>query len=227
MQEIRGEAKTIRQLLSGQRYAIDYYQREYRWEAKQLQELVDDLTGKFLDDHQSTDDRNAVQGYGHYFLGSIILSRKNNESFIIDGQQRLTTLTLLLVYLHNRQLEIEHPEPVAARVRRIELRHERNDDIAKLSATVVLDRQTDSDTRALGGRPLDVHVCVEDADFLQRLDAVAIATESFRVRGDQAGRRNRSRRASHHQDCLHRRLRKHASRQHRSSTQNAGSDYVQ
>ncbi len=107
MQEIRGEAKTIRQLLSGQRYTIDYYQREYRWEAKQLQELIVDLTGKFLDDHQPTDERNAVQGYGHYFLGSIILSRKLNESFIIDGQQRLTTLTLLLVYLHNRQLGIE------------------------------------------------------------------------------------------------------------------------
>jgi Protein of unknown function DUF262/Protein of unknown function (DUF1524) len=109
MQEIRGEAKTIRQLLSGQRYTIDYYQREYRWEAKQLQELIDDLTGKFLDDHQPADERSAVQGYGHYFLGSIILSRKNNESFIIDGQQRLTTLTLLLVYLHNRQFEIENP----------------------------------------------------------------------------------------------------------------------
>ena len=109
MQEIRGEAKTIRQLLSGQRYTIDYYQREYRWEAKQLQELIDDLTGKFLDDHQPTDERSAVQGYGHYFLGSIILSRKNNESFIIDGQQRLTTLTLLLVYLHNRQRAIDNP----------------------------------------------------------------------------------------------------------------------
>ena len=31
MREIRGEAKTIRQLLSGTRYAIDYYQREYKW----------------------------------------------------------------------------------------------------------------------------------------------------------------------------------------------------
>ena len=107
MQEIRGEAKTIRALLSGQRYAIDYYQREYRWEAKQLHELLDDLTGKFLDDYQQTDERSAVQQYGHYFLGSIILSRKHNVDFIIDGQQRLTTLTLLLVYLHRRQADLE------------------------------------------------------------------------------------------------------------------------
>jgi hypothetical protein len=110
MKEIRGEAKTIRQLLSGQRYTIDYYQREYRWETKQLRELIEDLAGKFLEDYQATDERTAVQGYGHYFLGSIILSSKNNDSYIIDGQQRLTTLTLLLVYLHNRQRD--HPQPV-------------------------------------------------------------------------------------------------------------------
>jgi hypothetical protein len=107
VKEIRGEAKTIRQLLSGQRYAIDYYQREYRWETKQLRELIEDLTGKFLDDYQSSDGRTAVQGYGHYFLGSIILSSKNNDRYIIDGQQRLTTISLFLIYLHNRQKEVE------------------------------------------------------------------------------------------------------------------------
>ena len=42
--------------------------------------------------------------YGHYFLGSIIISDKDGQKFIIDGQQRLTTLTLLLIYLHH-QLE--------------------------------------------------------------------------------------------------------------------------
>jgi len=31
MQENRGESKTIRQLLSGTRYAVDYYQGEYKW----------------------------------------------------------------------------------------------------------------------------------------------------------------------------------------------------
>lgn len=103
MKEIRGEAKTVRQLLSGTHYSIDYYQREYKWQTKQLRELIDDITEKFLEDYKETDERKAVQGYGHYFLGSIILSSKNSQSFIIDGQQRLTTLTLLLIYLHNRQ----------------------------------------------------------------------------------------------------------------------------
>lgn len=103
MKEIRGEAKTLRQLLSGSKYAIDYYQREYRWQTKQVAELVQDLTSKFLEDYQADHERHMVKDYGHYFLGSVIISDKKGQKFIIDGQQRITTLTLLLICLHNRQ----------------------------------------------------------------------------------------------------------------------------
>lgn len=102
MKEIRGDAKTIRQLLGGARFAIDYYQREYKWQTKQVTELIDDLVSKFLDSFDAADDRGAVADYGHYFLGSIIISDKDGHKFIIDGQQRLTTLTLLLIFLHQR-----------------------------------------------------------------------------------------------------------------------------
>src|SRR4051795_8347703 len=47
VRKIQGLAKTIRQLLGGAKFAIDYYQREYRWQNKQVQELIDDLTDKF------------------------------------------------------------------------------------------------------------------------------------------------------------------------------------
>lgn len=103
MKEILGEAKTVRALLSGARYSIDYYQREYKWETRQVRELLEDLSDKFLDGHDNANEREAVQHYGHYFLGSIILSLRGHDTFIIDGQQRLTTLTLLLIYLHRRQ----------------------------------------------------------------------------------------------------------------------------
>lgn len=106
MKEIRGNAKNIRALLGGAKFAIDYYQREYRWETKQVVELLDDLSGKFLDDHEEGNDRSAVDEYGHYFLGSIIISDKDGHKFIIDGQQRLTSLTLLLIHIH-RQLKDE------------------------------------------------------------------------------------------------------------------------
>jgi uncharacterized protein with ParB-like and HNH nuclease domain len=40
MREIRGDAKNIRSLLSGAEFAIDYYQREYCWESKQVAKLI-------------------------------------------------------------------------------------------------------------------------------------------------------------------------------------------
>ena len=36
MQEIRGNAKNIRDLLANAKFGIDYYQRQYRWEKKQI-----------------------------------------------------------------------------------------------------------------------------------------------------------------------------------------------
>lgn len=104
MKEIRGDAKSIRSLLGGAKFAIDYYQREYRWETKQVTELIEDLAEKFLESHEPANERSAVEQYGHYFLGSIIISDKDGQKFIIDGQQRLTSTTLLLIHLH-RQLE--------------------------------------------------------------------------------------------------------------------------
>ncbi|MDD5198216.1 MAG: DUF262 domain-containing protein [Terrimicrobiaceae bacterium] len=106
MKEILGKAKTIRELLGGAKYSIDYYQREYRWQTKQITELVEDLAAKFLESHESGHDRTDVENYGHYFLGSIIISDRDGQKYIIDGQQRLTSLTLLLIYLH-RHLEDE------------------------------------------------------------------------------------------------------------------------
>ena len=100
---IDGRARTVRELLDKAKYAIDFYQREYAWQERQVRELIDDLTGKFLDSHEPGHSRHEVEGYGHYFLGSIVISHKRGQRFIVDGQQRLTTLTLLLVHLHHLQ----------------------------------------------------------------------------------------------------------------------------
>lgn len=104
---IQGLAKNVRDLLGGQKYTIDYYQREFKWSNKQVSELVVDLTTRFMEEHEDDDNkpREIVASYGHYFLGSIVICNKNGEKFIIDGQQRLTSLSLLLIYLHNLQKE--------------------------------------------------------------------------------------------------------------------------
>ena len=103
MREILGKAKTIRELLKGVKYSIDYYQREYRWKYKHISELMDDLTGKFMEEYDSGHARQKVADYPHYFLGSIIISKKESASYIVDGQQRLTSLTLLLILLRKLQ----------------------------------------------------------------------------------------------------------------------------
>ena len=86
--EIDGKGKTVRELLAGRKYSIDYYQREYKWQTKQVAELIEDLSTKFLEHYEPGHERVAVAEYGHYFLGSIIISDKDSQKFIIDGQQR-------------------------------------------------------------------------------------------------------------------------------------------
>ena len=114
LKEIDGLAKSIRHLLGGgARFAIDYYQREYRWETKQVTELIDDLAGKFVDSYEKGHERSAVDKYGHYFLGSIIISAKRGQKFIIDGQQRITTLTLLLIHLYHKLTDDQQKGQIA------------------------------------------------------------------------------------------------------------------
>jgi len=104
MKKIDGTPKSIRELFTGVKYTIHYYQREYQWQTKQIEELLSDLTEEFFEFYSDTDERSKVLDYGHYFMGSIVLT--NEENAIIDGQQRLTSLTLLLIYLYH-QLEDE------------------------------------------------------------------------------------------------------------------------
>lgn len=110
MQKIDGSPKSLKQLLLNTKYSIHYYQREYMWQQKQIEELIDDLTSEFLIYYNKGDDRLSVMNYGAYFMGSIVLAGRENA--IIDGQQRFTSLTLLLMYLHNRLKAINEPYSV-------------------------------------------------------------------------------------------------------------------
>lgn len=100
MKKIEGSAKSLKQLLQNTKYSIHYYQREYAWQFKQIQELIDDLTDEFLNYYDPSHERRDVANYGSYFMGSVVLAGRDNA--IIDGQQRLTSLSLLLIYLHRR-----------------------------------------------------------------------------------------------------------------------------
>ena len=71
--------------------AIDTYQRPYVWGKNKIQELINDLN-EYL-----TDDKGLP-----YYMGNVLLHQHNKKQklFIIDGQQRLTTIYLILHYLN-------------------------------------------------------------------------------------------------------------------------------
>lgn len=99
---VDSEAHPLKEIF-GAKYSVGYYQREYVWQRKQLEDLIIDLSSEFLKNWKSGDSTAAVRTYHPYFMGEIVLSVKGDElSDIIDGQQRITTLTLLLIYLMHR-----------------------------------------------------------------------------------------------------------------------------
>lgn len=104
MKKIDGSPKTLKQLLLNTKYSIHYYQREYMWQTKQIEELIGDLTSEFLECYNPGDSRESVKDYSAYFMGSIVLAGRDNA--IIDGQQRFSSLTLVLIYLKNRLKKI-------------------------------------------------------------------------------------------------------------------------
>lgn len=91
---LTAEQKTIFEIFSGKnQYIIPPYQRAYSWTENQCIELLEDLKKAY--------EENKEDGY---FLGNIVIAKsieERNSLEVIDGQQRLTSLTLLMkVLLH-------------------------------------------------------------------------------------------------------------------------------
>ena len=77
-------------------FEIPRYQRPYSWEVEQAVTLVDDLL-QFLEEQPQ-----EIQHANPYFLGSIVLIKPNGVlSQIVDGQQRITTLTIVFSVLRS------------------------------------------------------------------------------------------------------------------------------
>ena len=98
-QLINGTTRTVRELFTGRKYALDFYQREYTWTETNVSELLEDLAGAFLRDDDAGDGREKVAGYRPYFLGPVVTNHTGGVRLLVDGQQRLTTLTLLIICL--------------------------------------------------------------------------------------------------------------------------------
>jgi uncharacterized protein with ParB-like and HNH nuclease domain len=110
--KIDADDRSVFAVLNERKYTVDYFQREYSWEQKHIEQLITDLTSTFLDVYVEGDLRMAVEHYNNYYLGPFVVSSKDGMKSIIDGQQRLTSLTLLLIYLNNLQKQIGGKESI-------------------------------------------------------------------------------------------------------------------
>jgi hypothetical protein len=98
---IEAHERTIGRLFSDEyAFEVPAYQRPYAWEEEQVRELLADLFDAM---------ENTPTSGGVYFLGSVVLIKSPTDprSRIVDGQQRLTTLTILLSILRDLTAENE------------------------------------------------------------------------------------------------------------------------
>lgn len=105
--KIEATDTSINALLKDQKFYIDYFQREYRWKEKHIKLLVEDLTTTFLKSYKEDDKRSEVANYQNYYLGPVVfnINPENGKKSIIDGQQRITSISLFLIYLNHLQTD--------------------------------------------------------------------------------------------------------------------------
>lgn len=102
--KIEATDTSINKLLKDQKFTIDYFQREYRWQERHIKLLIEDLTTTFLKSYNKDDKRSEVTNYQSYYLGSVVFNiNEDGKKSIIDGQQRITSITLLLIHLNRLQ----------------------------------------------------------------------------------------------------------------------------
>jgi uncharacterized protein with ParB-like and HNH nuclease domain len=103
--KIDADDRSISEILKDQKFTIDYFQREYRWEDKHMKLLIEDLTTTFLKSYKEGDKRSEIANYQSYYLGPVVFSvnTESGKKSIIDGQQRITSITLFLIYLNHLQ----------------------------------------------------------------------------------------------------------------------------
>ncbi|WP_312923233.1 DUF262 domain-containing protein [Empedobacter brevis] len=104
MNDKRPKYYSIKALLGSDDYIIPIYQRNYEWRESQITQLIQDIVDYILKSKVS-------ENKPKYYIGSLIAYERKLEGSVtyetIDGQQRLTTLTILLNVIKNEYSTID------------------------------------------------------------------------------------------------------------------------
>ena len=102
--DISPDKQNIDAVFSNTLYHIDFYQRDYRWNDEPVLRLLDDIFYKFNEYYAENSSLPASAEvidakYSWYYLNTYVTNKVDGKVFVVDGQQRLTTLSLILIKL--------------------------------------------------------------------------------------------------------------------------------
>ena len=161
MSEINGHEYQLLKIFSSDfEYHIPAYQRPYAWTTEETDTLFDDLYSFFTSENEDE----------NYFLGSIVLIKENSnrKADVIDGQQRLTTLTILFSVLADN---LTDPQKKASCMKRLQ---EEGDVLAGIASQPrVFLREWDQDF-------FNKYIQNVKIDDLSKIDPATLDTEAKR-----------------------------------------------
>lgn len=104
--DIAPDKQNIDSLFSNTVYYIDFYQRDYKWTEEPVTRLLDDIFYKFNQEYARCRDLAPCKEiiaakYPWDYLNTYVTNTIEGKVYVVDGQQRLTTLTLILIKLHH------------------------------------------------------------------------------------------------------------------------------
>lgn len=103
--KIDGQGRPLKEVMAN-KFVIEYFQRDYTWERRHIDQLLYDLNYAFFESYKSGDTIDDVMGrYNSYFMGPYIVYQDRGSKSLIDGQQRITSLSLLFIYIMNEYTE--------------------------------------------------------------------------------------------------------------------------
>ena len=98
------DKQNVDKVFANTKFLIDFYQRDYRWSEEQVTRLLDDVFFRFrehywrLKDLDPSTETISAQ-YPWYYLNTYVTNTVDGHVYVVDGQQRLTTLSLVLIKL--------------------------------------------------------------------------------------------------------------------------------
>lgn len=114
--DIAPDKQNIDRVFSNTTYYIDFYQRQYKWNDEPVKRLLEDVFYKFNEEYKKFKDSDIsldqlIAKYSWYYLNTYVTNLVDGKIYIVDGQQRLTTITLILIKI--KHLAEDYKSPLA------------------------------------------------------------------------------------------------------------------